>query len=111
MIENATLGNVKVNGKKYSNDIMILGERVKAWVREGAFVLNTEELQEAIWAQPEVIIIGTGFRSYFFVPYEVRDFFKTQGIHVIVDTTGNACRIYNDISPVKRTVAALKVTE
>ncbi|MBN1160293.1 MAG: Mth938-like domain-containing protein [Candidatus Diapherotrites archaeon] len=111
MIEDITLGKVKVNGKKYIKDIMILGERVKLWEREGAFVLEPDELQEALWAQPEVIIIGTGFRSYFFVPYEVRDFFKAQGIHVIVDNTANACKLYNDISAVKRTVAALKITE
>ena len=111
MIENATIGNVSINGVKYNNDVIVIGDRVKTWEREGAFVLEADELQEAIWAQPEVIIIGTGFRSYFFVPYEVRKFLLDQGIHIIVDHTDAACKLFNDISPMKRTVAALKVIE
>jgi len=69
MIESYTFGNIKINGKSYTSDVIIYEDRVDGnWWRKEGHSLHPEDLKEMVKEKPEVIIIGTGAYGVMKIP-------------------------------------------
>ena len=107
MIEFYDFGQITIDGKRYSRDLVILPDRVKDnwWRREG-HQLSMHDLKEVVEANPEVLIVGTGYNGYMDVPSDVREFFASKNIELIVEKTSEAVKTYNRLAQSKRRVLA-----
>ena len=111
MIDSYRFGQVVVNGKRYTSDVVIFPDRVKEnWRRKTSHQLHLDELSEAIADKPEVLIVGTGAAGMVKVLPEVAQGLEAQGIKLIAKPTEEACTTYNQLGHFKKVVAALHLT-
>ncbi len=111
-IEACKFGSMTVNGTEYTNDLIILPDRVRAdWWRKSGHRLETEDLAEVFDARPEVIVIGNGMSEMMTVPHSTIKALKEEDIEVIIKDTGRAWKFYNGkIETGRKTAGAFHLT-
>ncbi len=110
-IDSYRFGNIVIEGVAYSKDVIILPERVfSPWWRAEGHSLSPRDLAEALGAEPEVLVIGTGAMGAMDVPEETVRYLKEMNIEVIIKKTGAAVEEFKRISDVRKVVAAFHLT-
>ncbi|MEW6192923.1 MAG: Mth938-like domain-containing protein [Bacillota bacterium] len=109
-IEGYRFGEIVIDGKKYTSDVMIFPERVTSWWRKKGHAVEIEDLTAAVDTGPEIVIIGTGAYGAVRVSPEVEKFLSSRGVRLIVAPTGEACDQYNRLRAKHRLVAAVHLT-
>ena len=117
MIEKYDFGIVRVDGNEYRRDVIIYpeggggGECVdSSWWRKEGHRLDRADLDEAVKAKPEVLVVGTGYYGCMSIPKETVDFLQKLEIELFAAPTKEACRKYNQLKDVRKVVAALHLT-
>ena len=112
MIENYSFGQILINGKKYSSDLIIFKDYIfDSWWRKEGHNLCIDDIKEIINKKPDILIIGTGHFGLMKVPKELIENIKSSGIkQVIIKKTGDACNEYNKLCKKKNIVAAFHLT-
>lgn len=110
-IEYYSFGNIIIDGKTYTSDVVIYPDRVDAaWWREEGHRLQIKDLTSLLNAKPHLLIIGTGYAGVMSVPEAVKGFIRSKGIEVIVEKTGKAVELYNAAPAGKTVIAAFHIT-
>ena len=110
-IDSYHFGQIVINGKKYSSDVIIFLDRVQGdWRRNKSHELSLEDLTGVIAQNPEVLIVGTGASGLMRVLPEVHRELEARHIQLIAQPTSEACDLYNQLSPSQRVIAALHLT-
>jgi len=110
-IDSFQFGQIVVDGKEYSSDIIIFFDRVKGdWWRKRGHELCLEDIAEVIAENPEVLVVGTGASGLMKVLPDVNQAAQAQGIELIAEATDKACHTYNQFCRSRRAVAALHLT-
>lgn len=110
-IDSYQFGEIVINGKKYSSDVIIFPDKViDNWWRKASHELCPEDIAEISKERPEVLIVGCGAYGMMKVLPELEKMAKNQRIELIVETTDKACDTYNRLCHSKRLVAALHLT-
>ena len=111
MIDSYRFGEIVIEGRRYTQDVLIFPRRVKAswWRREG-HKLQIDDISEVISERPDVLVVGTGHSGLMRVMPETASYLASQGIELIVETTHKACQTFNQVSASKKAVAALHLT-
>ncbi|MEO0260682.1 MAG: MTH938/NDUFAF3 family protein, partial [candidate division WOR-3 bacterium] len=87
-IEKYDFGEIVVNGKKYTRDLIIFPDKIKEnWWRKEGHSLCIEDLKEVIEYKPEILIIGTGYSGVMEVKEEVIKELERNNIKVIIKKT------------------------
>ncbi len=111
MIDSYRFGEVVIDGRKFTSDVIVFPDRVEGgWWRKEGHKLHPEDLGEVIPEKPEVLVVGTGDMGLMEVPPETCHFLETKAISLVADLTGEACCIYNQLCRSQRVVAALHLT-
>ena len=117
MIDSYDFGEVVVGGKKYTSDVIIYPDRVKDdWWRKESHQLCTEDLEDVLDKEPDVIVVGTGNPGMMRVLPETEKLIKSRGIRLFVQPTQEACQTYNQLSSsqsagsIGRVIALLHLT-
>ncbi|MBI4758390.1 MAG: hypothetical protein HY783_05250 [Chloroflexi bacterium] len=111
VIQSYEFGRLVVGGKLYTADVIIYPDRVQDhWWRQEGHRLSWEDLSDALAADPQVVVVGTGSTGMMEVPESVIQRLRARGIKVIVAPTGQACAEYNRLVPAGRVIAALHLT-
>ncbi len=110
-IDSYQFGEIVVNGKKYSSDVLIFPDKViDNWRRKTGHELCPEDIAGVLKENPEVLVVGSGASGLVEVLPRVEEIARAKGIELIVETTDRACDIYNRLSHFQRIVAALHIT-
>ena len=110
-IDSYHFGQIIINGKKYSSDVIIFPDRVQdSWWRNKSHELSLKDICEIMAESPEVLLVGTGASGLMKVLPEVQQEVEVRHIQLIVQPTSEACDLYNQLSPFQRVVAALHLT-
>lgn len=110
-IDRYRFGEIVIDGKTFSSDVIIYPERVdSSWWRREGHRLCGEDLAPVLAASPELLIVGTGYSGVMEVPKETRELLASKGIEVLVERTGRAVEIYNGEQVRRRVIAALHLT-
>ncbi len=110
-IDSYRFGEIVINGRKYSSDVIVLPDRVQgSWWRRKGHELNLEDITGVLTESLEVLIIGTGAAGVMKVPPEVRQEVAARGIKLMVEPTSEAVETYNRLCPSQKVVAALHLT-
>ncbi len=110
-IDSYHFGQIIISGKKYTSDVIIFPDRVQGdWWRDEGHELNLKDITGIMSENPEILLVGTGASGLMRVLPEVEQEAEARIIQLIVQPTGEACDIYNQLSRVQRVVAALHLT-
>ena len=110
-IDHYSFGKIVINSKTYTSDVIICPDSVdSSWWRKEGHYLQPIDLDKAVSAKPDLLIIGTGYSGVMVVPEETILFIKSKGIAVLVERTEKAAELYNTLSKDRKVVAALHLT-
>jgi len=111
IVDSYQFGQIVINGKKYTSDVIIFPDRVKDnWWRKTGHELCRDDIADVIAENPEVLVVGTGASGLVKVLPEVKQSLEAQGIKLIAEPTSEACNTYNQLCHSQKVVAALHLT-
>ena len=111
MIDSYSFGTIKIDGKKFTKDLIIFPDKINSnWRRKTGHLLAEDDIVETIDYKPEVLIIGTGASGLMKVDDRVKDKLKVLGAEFIIKKTSEAVMEYNGIYKDKKVVCALHLT-
>ena len=97
-IDSYQFGKIVIDGESYTNDVIILEDRVQSsWWRKQGHSLAVEDLQTVLAAKPAVLIVGCGASGLMKVPDQTRQALQQQNIRVEVLNTAEAVRRFNEL--------------
>jgi hypothetical protein len=106
-----SFGRITVDGRDYDADVIIYPDRVDgSWWRREGHRLEIEDLAGVLAARPEVVVLGTGHDGMMDVPEGTLARLRALGLEVHSARTAEAVRIFNELEPRRRVVAALHLT-
>ncbi len=115
-IENYKFGKIKINGRQYGNDLIILPDKIiPNWWRKQGHLLQQQDLEE-VWkvgqeGKIDILIIGTGAEGMMSVDGKVNEKAEQLGINTIAKKSKEACEIYNkQRKQYQNTVLAIHLT-
>lgn len=110
-IQSYRFGEIVIEGEKYGDDVIVFADRVQAgWWRQEGHVLQVADLKEALEAEPEALIVGTGTQQGMQVASEVVSHTKKAGIELLAYDTRMACQMFNELVGKRKVVAVLHLT-
>lgn len=112
MIEKYDFGEITIDGKEYTSDVIISRDGVAPdWWRKESHKLHVEDIKSAIErTHPEILIVGTGYFGRMTVLPEVKDYANLKGVELIVEPTKQALKGYNDLCQTRKVIAALHLS-
>jgi len=111
MIDSYEFGLIIINGKRYSSDVIIYPDKVKDdWWRKEGHLLGVDDLEDVIEENPEVIVVGIGNPGLMRVLPETEKHIKSKEIKLIIQSTPDACKSYNQLSSSQKVIALLHLT-
>ncbi len=111
MIDSYEFGEIIIDGKRYTSDVIIYPDRVKdEWWRKEGHQLSVDDLEDVLDHKPEVIVLGTGNPGMVRILPETEKLIKSKGIMLIAQPTKEACQTYNRICSSRKAVALLHLT-
>jgi hypothetical protein len=111
MIDSYEFGVIHVSGKRYSSDVIIYPDRVKDdWWRKEGHQLCIDDLENVTEENPDVMVVGIGNPGLMRVLPETEKYIKSKGIRLIVQSTKDACKTYNQLSSSQKVIALLHLT-
>lgn len=97
-IESFSFGTITVDGRKYSNDILLLPPLVVSpWWREEGHRLDKGDLLEVLKYRPDILVVGTGVTGMMRVPDSTVREVESTGMRVAIFTTDKACEHFNSL--------------
>ncbi|AEA46130.1 Mth938-like domain-containing protein [Archaeoglobus veneficus] len=112
LIEDYGFGRIVVKGRTYTSDVIVFWDgSVKEWWRKKGHYADINDVKSVLDAKPEVIVFGTGKYGAMKVDENAVKELEKMGIHVEVDITERATKIFNDlVAAGKRAVLAAHLT-
>lgn len=110
-VDDYGFGHVVIDGTRYADDVIIYPDRVDdTWWRDQGHLLQMADLDGALAADPEVLVVGTGAYGRMKLADGVESALADRDIELVAAPTEQACERYNELAPDRRTVAALHLT-
>jgi hypothetical protein len=110
-IDSYHFGQIVINGRKYTSDVIIFPDRVQGdWWRDESHELNLKDISLILREEPEILVVGTGASDLMKVLPEVEREAEARNIQLIVQPTGEAWEIYNQLSQTQKVIAVLHLT-
>ncbi len=108
MISNYHFGSITINKKTYSHDVEVRwNDEVLSWQRKESHFVDLEDIQRALEQNPEIVIIGTGEVGVAEVSERAKKEILSKGRELIIEKTGQAVEIYNNLNKEDKKVVAL----
>jgi hypothetical protein len=110
-IEEYNFGMMKVDGKIYKNDLIIMPGRISEnWWRDEGHYLKESDIFDVFNENPEIIIIGTGAYGFMKVDDGVINKAHELNIELIIENTAVAVKKFNELSKTKKVAGAFHLT-
>jgi hypothetical protein len=110
-IESYRFGHLVVDGEPYTQDVIILPERVVAgWWRKEGHALYSDDLADVLAARLDLLVVGQGANARMRVTVEAQRALEQAGTELIAQPTKEACETYNRLREQRVVAAALHLT-
>ncbi len=97
-ISDYSFGQIAIDGKTYTSDVIIATDKVTDnWWRKQGHSLHIDDLKTIVNANPDMLIIGTGYYGRMDVPEKTREYLTQKGIEVRQAKTGEAVKLFNEL--------------
>jgi hypothetical protein len=111
-IEWVKFGEISINGKVYYSDVIAYWDG-DVELRQKSHVLGHNEFLRLARKEPDMIIIGTGFKDFLVIkiPEEVEDLAKQKKIEIFVEDSIKASEIFSAlVNDGKKAIAVIHTT-
>jgi len=106
MIENYSFGSIKISGKVYNSDLIILGDKIiSSWWRKSGHKLVCEDMEDVFSFKPEIIVVGRGEPGLMSVEEDVIRKCSEEEIEFFERPTKAAVKLFNGYSGEGKKVA------
>ena len=110
-IDKYRFGKIVINGDIYTNDLIILPDRIITnWWRNEGHIFDLGDCPEIFAAEPEFVIFGLGAYSLVKLSPVLIQELEIKGIQFQALPTEAACDLFNRKSSQLKTAAALHLT-
>ncbi len=110
-IQNYRFGQMTVNGELFTRDLIILPDRIiPDWWRRDGHSLEPDDLKEILDTGVCILVAGTGAYGRMKILPETRKAAMAHGIRMEIAPTGDAWKIYNELSKTEKTAGAFHLT-
>lgn len=111
-IDEYTFGKIIVDGHTYTSDVIITPESViDSWWRKEGHRLDKSDLEKIISANPDCLLVGTGYYGRMGIPIETIQYLQSKNIQVEYAPTGAAIEQLKQLeNKCARIVAVLHLT-
>jgi len=110
-IDSYEFGHIVIDGAAYRQDLLIWPGHIKSdWWRAEGHLLQIADVFEALTANPQVLVVGTGQPGHMRVDPALAAHLQDQGIELVVKPTREACQVINQLTGQRRWAAALHLT-
>jgi len=108
VIESYGFGKMVIDGKPYNKDVIILpgGSILHPWWRKSGHRVEMADIDDLVKSEPDVLVIGTGNPGLMKPNPELRSAIKSLGIELVVTSTKDAVKRYNDLMATGKKVGA-----
>ncbi len=112
MIDHYSFGSIRIDGRNYRRDVIILRDRViDNWWRKSGHELHVADISDMIEKYlPEVLVVGTGSAGALRVMPETVEYLESKKIKLIEEKTGDACKTLDRIVHTKKVMGAFHLT-
>jgi hypothetical protein len=111
MIEHYEFGRMRVDGRTYSADLIILPQLVRAsWRRQEGHRLSLGDLEDVFREDLRALVVGTGFFGLMRVDDNVKRAAREKGLELHVDKTKRATAVFNRLAAQMRTAGVFHLT-
>jgi hypothetical protein len=111
MIDSYGFGQIVINGKTYTSDVIIYPNKVdSSWWRKEGHELGIEDLKDVLEQNPDMIIVGTGYSGIMKVLPETKKLIESKKIKLVIEDTRRAWQSYNEFSKKQKVIAMLHLT-
>jgi hypothetical protein len=93
-----SFGNINVDGKEYTHDVIVSGRTVKEWWRNTSHEVSINDVAPVLDEKPQLVIFGTGASGVCRVFPETIEYLEKQGIKALVYHTPEAVKEFNRLS-------------
>ena len=95
-----------VDGQTHRNDLKIIDGRVKGdWWRKEGHRLDSADNEDVIAADPDTLVIGTGYAGNMQVPDDIRSVLSDHNIRTVAQNTRDAVETFNQLKEQGENVA------
>lgn len=106
IIRSFSAGELRINDTTFTNHVVVSTDTIfENWSPANITDLSIADFTDALRAEPEVIVFGTGMKQTFPPGTVITDIMR-QGIGFEVMDTGAACRTFNVLAAERRKVVA-----
>jgi hypothetical protein len=107
-IDEYAFGRITIDGVAYTDDVLILGGRVRSpwWRQAGGHVFAPVDLADVIESHPEIVLLGRGYFGLVTVTDEAVEALEAVGSQVVTGCTPNVVRDFNRLTSEGHDVAA-----
>lgn len=110
-IDSYEFGSIVIDGRTYRTDLLIWPGQIKHdWWRIEGHLLQLPDVAEALAAEPQVLVVGTGESGHMRLDPELVAYLQDKGIELVARPTLEACRSFNELAGKRRLAAALHLT-
>lgn len=111
-IKSYDFGHMVIGENQYTSDLIILpdGRIISSWWRISGHRLQSDDIQELIGMEPEVIIAGAGALNFMKPAVELKTYLAAKGIQFISEPTASAYKTYNQVRTMKKVGACFHLT-
>jgi len=110
-VDSYEFGAIVIDGQGYRSDLLIWPGHLKAdWWRLEGHLLQLPDVAEALAAEPQVLVVGTGAYGNMAVDPELVAYLQAKQIDLVARPTREACRSLNELDGRRRLAAALHLT-
>ncbi len=111
-INEYTFGKIVIDGHTYTSDVIITPETViDSWWRKQGHRLDKSDLENILEANPDCLLVGTGYYGRMEVPQETIKYLQSKNIQIEYAPTQDAIKELNQLQKrCARIVSALHLT-
>jgi len=95
MIEHYTFGEITIDGKDYTHDVIYYQGEVYPWRRKESHNVSVKDIETVIKLKPKIVIFGTGESGIMKVSDEAKQTLEKLGTKVILLPTEEAIQEAN----------------
>lgn len=108
MIDSYRFGQMVIDGKTYSKDVIILPDRtvISPWWRKEGHRLSLSDLNDILKALPSILVVGCGSPGLMKPEAGLEETLSSKGIMMEVMPTEKAVRRYNQLKEEGELIAA-----
>jgi len=111
MIDSYNFGSIKIDGKKFTADLIIYPDKIASnWRRKEGHFLSESDIREVLAYRPDLLVVGTGAYGLMKIDSMLKEKLKDLGIELIAGKTAEAVKEYNKIYKDKKVICALHLT-